>query len=77
MEVALRLFENRRQKLRLAQWVKLSIEGREIRVAKDLPALGEIAKLDGCYVLKTDLATEAASKETARVLPISGCLFEL
>jgi hypothetical protein len=64
VEVALRLFENRRQKLRLAQWVKLSIEGREIRVAKNLPALGEIAKLDGCYVLKTDLSREAASKET-------------
>jgi hypothetical protein len=64
VEVALRLFENRRQKLRLAQWVKLSIEGREIRVAKDLQALGEIAKLDGCYVLKTDLSREAASKET-------------
>ena len=64
VEVALRLFENRRQKLRLAQWVKLSIEGREIRVAKNLPALGEIAKLDGCYALKTDLSREAASKET-------------
>lgn len=64
VEVALRLLENRRQKLRLAQWVKLSIEGREIRVAKDLQALGEIATLDGCYVLKTDLAREAASKET-------------
>jgi transposase len=64
VEVALRLLENRCQKLRLAQWVKLSIEGREIRVAKDLQALGEIAKLDGCYVLKTDLAREAASKET-------------
>jgi DDE family transposase len=64
VEVALRLLENRRQKLRLAQWVKLSIESREIRVAKDLPALREIAKLDGCYVLKTDLARAAASKET-------------
>jgi hypothetical protein len=64
VEVALRLLENRRQKLRLAQWVKLFIEGRGIRVAKDPQALREIAKLDGCYVLKTDLAREAASKET-------------
>lgn len=64
VEVALRLLENRCQKLRLAQWVKLFIEGREIRVAKDLQALGEIAKLDGCYVLKTDLSRETASKET-------------
>jgi hypothetical protein len=64
VEVALRLLENRCQKLRLAQWVKLFIEGREIRVAKDLQTLGESTKLDGCYVLKTDLAREAASKET-------------
>ncbi|MGH8602485.1 MAG: IS1634 family transposase [Gammaproteobacteria bacterium] len=64
VEVALRLLENRCQKLRLAQWVKLFIEGREIRVAKNPQALGEIAKLDGCYVLKTDLAREAARKET-------------
>jgi transposase len=64
VEVALRLLENRCQKLRLAQWVKLFIEGREIRVAKDPQALREIAKLDGCYVLKTDLSREAASKET-------------
>jgi hypothetical protein len=64
VEVALRLLENRCQKLRLAQWVKLSIEGREIRVTKDLQTLGEIAKLDGCYVLKTDLSREAASKDT-------------
>jgi hypothetical protein len=64
VEVALRLLENRRQKLRLAQWVKLFIEGREIRVAKDPQALREIAKLDGCYVLKTDLSRETASKET-------------
>jgi hypothetical protein len=64
VEVALRLLEKRCQKLRLAQWVKFSIEGREIRVAQDLQTLGEIAKLDGCYVLKTDLAREAASKET-------------
>ncbi|HZC00099.1 MAG TPA: IS1634 family transposase, partial [Gammaproteobacteria bacterium] len=64
VEVALRRLENRRQKLRLAQWVKLFIEGREIRVAKDPQALREIAKLDGCYVLKTDLSREVASKET-------------
>jgi Transposase DDE domain len=64
VEVALRLLEKRRQKLRLAQWVKLFIEGREIRVAQDPQALREIAKLDGCYVLKTDLAREAASKDT-------------
>jgi Transposase DDE domain len=64
VEVALRRLENRCQKLRLAQWVKLFIEGREIRVAKDPQALGAIAKLDGCYVLKTDLARAAASKET-------------
>src|ERR687888_1472727 len=79
VEVALRLFENRRQKLRLAQWVKLSIEGREIRVAKNLPALGEIAKLDGCYALKTDLSREAQAKKRCmsaiKIWPWSSGLF--
>ncbi len=55
-QVALRRLENCCQKLGLAQWVKLSIEGWGIQVAKDPQALGEIAKLDGCYVLKTDLS---------------------
>lgn len=38
--------------------------GRVISVDEDSAALAEEAKLDGCYVLKTDLKKEVASKET-------------
>jgi hypothetical protein len=42
---------------------KLYPEGREILLTKDLQTLAEIAKLDGGYVLKTDLSEQTASKE--------------
>jgi len=38
--------------------------GREISLKEDSDALTEESKLDGCYVLKTDLGQEVASKET-------------
>lgn len=63
LEVALRKLRERSEKLRIADWVILAPEGREIRLSQDATALGEIAKLDGCYVLKTDLSSEAAPKE--------------
>jgi hypothetical protein len=63
VEVALRTLTSRSQKLRIAAWVKLCPKGREILLTKDPQLLAEIATLDGCYVLKTDLPEQAASKE--------------
>src|ERR671919_2424552 len=63
VETSLYKLEQRSQKLCIAQRVKLSFEGREIRLAKDSQALGKLAKLDGCYALKTDLSAQTASKE--------------
>lgn len=63
VEVALRTLTSRSQKLRIAAWVKLCPTGREILLTKDPQILAEIATLDGCYVLKTDLPEQAASKE--------------
>ncbi|MGA7279723.1 MAG: IS1634 family transposase, partial [Desulfocapsaceae bacterium] len=37
---------------------------RIIKVVVDEQYVSEVAELDGCYVIKTDLPTEAASKET-------------
>ena len=62
MEVALRTLESRSQKLRIADWVKLCSQGREILLTKDPQSLAEIATLDGCYVLKTDLSEQTAAK---------------
>jgi Transposase DDE domain len=51
------------EKLRLADWVELTVEERSITLAINEDAQQEAAKLDGCYVLKTDLTPQQASKE--------------
>ena len=43
------------RKLRLDAWVQVTAQGRVLALAIDESALAEQQKLDGCYVLKTDL----------------------
>lgn len=64
VEVALRKLTGWRKRLKLSDWVILSSSGREIVHEQNQEALSELAKLDGCYVLKTDLVKDEASKET-------------
>jgi Transposase DDE domain len=52
------------EKLKLQAWVGVkSAEARLLILEIDEQARNEEAKLDGCYVLKTDLKAEQASKE--------------
>jgi len=53
-------------KLKIGGWVLLSgnEERRQITLDIDEAARAEASKLDGCYVLKTDLRPQQASKET-------------
>ena len=51
-------------RLKLSGWVSAMAEERQIVLHIDEEALTEEAKLDGCYVLKSDLSTETATKET-------------
>ena len=51
------------EKLRLADWVALTVAERSITLAINEDAQTEAAKLDGCYVLKTDLTPQQAKKE--------------
>lgn len=53
----------RATKLRIANWVELTIEERTITLTVKTSAQQEAAKLDGCYVLKTDLTPAQAPKE--------------
>jgi hypothetical protein len=50
-------------KLRIADWVELTLEERAITLTVNTNAQQEAAKLDGCYVLKTDLTPAQAPKE--------------
>jgi len=61
--VALRKVREKCKTLRLSGWVALCASGRTIKLVVDEDAIAEAAKLDGCYVLKTDLTKEMASKE--------------
>jgi hypothetical protein len=53
----------RAQKLRIADWVALTLEERSITLTVNVSAQQDEAKLDGCYVLKTDLTPQQAKKE--------------
>ena len=60
---ALRRIEKRIKSLGLSNWLGVSAESRQLRLSKDHAALEEESKLDGCYVLRTDLDKSQASKE--------------
>ncbi|MGH8652976.1 MAG: IS1634 family transposase [Gammaproteobacteria bacterium] len=61
--LALEKLARRAQQLQIHPWVTLTLEQRTLRLEKNTQALAESAKLDGCYVLKTDLPPATASKE--------------
>src|SRR2546426_10760714 len=60
---ALQKLVARADKLRLADWVELTLEERAVTLTVNASAQQEAAKLDGCYVLKTDLTPQQAKKE--------------
>ncbi len=53
----------RAKTLRLSDWVELTLEERSMTLTINASVQQEEAKLDGCYVLKTDLTPAQAPKE--------------
>ena len=51
------------KKLGLDDWVSIRYNKRILILETDKDKLAEVSKLDGCYVLKTDLTKEKAEKE--------------
>lgn len=62
--VAERKIENKSKQLKIDGWICVSCEERTLSVSKETASLQDVQKLDGCYVLKTDLARNQAPKET-------------
>src|ERR671935_642632 len=60
---ALQKLVARAEKLRIADWVELTVEERALTLTVNTRAQQEAAKLDGCYVLTTDLTPAQAPKE--------------
>lgn len=60
---ALQKLVARAEKLRIADWVELTVAERALTLTIKEDVQTEAAKLDGCYVLKTDLTPAQAPKE--------------
>lgn len=63
VEVALRDVQARIEKLLISRWLKAVSKGRELFLEVDDATLLHESRFDGCYVLKTDLTAQKASKE--------------
>ena len=61
--VAERKVRSKCKQLKIDEWTVVSAEGRTITVGEQSEQLQEVEKLDGCYVLQTDLPANKASKE--------------
>ncbi len=55
--------EGKSKQLKIDQWTIVSSKGRSMSLSKDAEQLQEVEKLDGCYVLKTDIPADKALKE--------------
>jgi hypothetical protein len=60
---ALRALRAKIVQLHLAAWLQVAEAGRTVTLQEDPAARDEAARLDGCYVLKTDLPASAASPQ--------------
>jgi transposase len=64
VDVAKRVIEEKAEKLKINTWVSMTTQGRNLRLVKKDAELEHEEKLDGCYVITTDLSVATASKET-------------
>jgi transposase len=58
VETALKEVMKKIEQLNLDEWLKVEVDGRKLQLAEDEKAKEEEAKLDGCYVIKSDLPKE-------------------
>jgi hypothetical protein len=49
--------------LKIAPWLEVQSAGRSLKLTVNEAALEEVSRLDGCYVIKTDLPASAASPQ--------------
>ena len=65
VETALRLAGEKIDRLRCGKWLGVKVCGRALRLDLDEAALRTAARLDGCYIITTDLPAEAVTAEQA------------
>ena len=65
VETALKHAQAKINQLQSQAWAQLNVEQRRLALAVDEDAQRAATRLDGCYVIKTDLPPAGASSETA------------
>lgn len=58
VNTALKEVNNKIERLKLANWLKVEADGRMLQLKEDEDVLAEEAKLDGCYVIKSNVPKE-------------------
>ncbi len=64
VSTAQRTVREKIERLRIGRWLEVHAQERTLQLCVNDETLKETSRLDGCYVIKTDLPKEAASKET-------------
>jgi DDE family transposase len=64
VDTALKAIQNHLTRLRLEKWLTVRVEGRGLQLEEDSAALVAKSRLDGSYVLKSDLAPAVADMHT-------------
>jgi hypothetical protein len=76
VEVALGKIISRCKQFKMSDWIEISVSERTLALTINEDAAIEAAKLDGCYILKTDLPEIKASTETVHKPVQRSCLVE-
>ena len=63
VETAMRKVTKRLEALKVSDWLSVSATNRILVLSQSETAFAEAGELDGCYCLKTDLASTSATKE--------------
>ena len=64
VDTALRKVQDKAEKLKIHTWIDIQVKGRQLIIEIDEEEKNNTARLDGCYIVKTDLSSELASTET-------------
>ncbi|MCP4367132.1 MAG: IS1634 family transposase [Deltaproteobacteria bacterium] len=64
VEVAIKEVNSRIKKFKFNDWIEVKAKGRELGLSVDEKARAEKYRLDGCYVIKTDLSDQSIDADT-------------
>ncbi len=64
VETAIKDVNKKIVQLKIDKWLSVRYRERTLELEIDNEVLGEVSRLDGCYVIKTDLPKDVADKQT-------------